>query len=43
MARMGAAAVALAVVVIVQAPWGEGGWGCVVTPKLPHPTACMKV
>ena len=40
---MGPAAFAVWVVcvVIVQAPWGEGGWGCVVTLTLPHPTACM--
>src|SRR5262249_8431738 len=35
-ARMRAAGVVLAVVVIVQAPWGDGG-GRVVTLTLPHP------
>src|SRR5262245_55373560 len=40
MARMVSAAVVLAVVVIVQAPWGDGD-GSVATLTLPHPTACM--
>src|SRR5262245_48207462 len=43
MARMVPAAVVAGGVVvgIVQAPWGEGAWGGVATPRLPHPTACM--
>src|SRR5262249_23933793 len=36
MARMLSAALASAVVVIVQAPWGEGTWGCVVTSSRYH-------